>query len=239
MFNWVVKLSFPDGKINYCSSLQFILASPHSVSWGSGEGVWDIPKYAQDDLFTPCTIISPSRRMSYMHVEAGVYVTGCILFFSGKEYLLITGANHSYMLHTYVCLVLSIFFLKKQRRGPLVHHPSVRSGVCISLEPCSLPKKVFQALRQPENLHIDSQHLVAWNDLCQITWGLLLLRLPKLSQMNTQQCIILCVVHGSRTENVGQFLLIKYWIHVITDLHLINIFHGQISAHKYSHARVC
>lgn len=72
------------------------------------------------------------------------------------------GANHSYMLHTYVCVVLSIFFLKKQRRGPLVHHPSVRWGVCISLEPCSLPKKLFQALRQPENLHIDSQHFVAW-----------------------------------------------------------------------------
>lgn len=166
MFNWVVKLSFPDGKINYCSSLQFILASLHSVSWGSGEGVWDIPKYAQNDLFTPCTIISPSRRM---HVEVGVYVTGCILLFSCKEYLLITVVLITAVcyIHVYVCVVLSILFLKKQERGLLVHHPSAKLGVCISVEPYNLPKKFFQALGQPENLHIDSQHFVEWNYLCQ------------------------------------------------------------------------
>lgn len=82
-----------------------------------------------------------------MHVEVGVYVTGCILLFSCKESLLITVVLITAVCYMHcVCVVLSIFFLKKQERGLLVHHPSVKSGVCASAEPCHLPMKFSQAL---------------------------------------------------------------------------------------------
>lgn len=105
MLNWVVKLSFPDGKINYCSSLQFILAFPHSVSWGSGEGVWDIPKNAQDDLFTQCTIISPSRKNVF-------YTCGswCVCnWLNSALFLQGISANHCGANHSSLCVCVCGF----------------------------------------------------------------------------------------------------------------------------------
>lgn len=49
--------------------------------------------------------------------------------------------------------------------------------------------------------------------------------------------MILCVVHGSRTENTGQFQLIE--VLDPCDSIWLNNLHGQISAHKHSHARGC
>lgn len=53
--------------------------------------MWDIPKYARDDLFSPRTITLPSRRMAHTHVEVGVCVT--VAVFSSlllKDVLLIS-----------------------------------------------------------------------------------------------------------------------------------------------------
>lgn len=144
--------------------------------------MWDIPKYAQDDLFSPGTITPPSRRMAYTHVAAGVYVTAAVFSsFLLKDMLLIAvvGSQRSSYTLTCVCVWfwvgffvwLGFFFRKMQERELLVQHSAVESGAHVLLRLCSLPKTLFQALGWPENLHFDSQLFVAWDylgKLCQI-----------------------------------------------------------------------
>lgn len=205
IFNWVVKLSFPDRKINYCSSLQFILASPRSVSWGSGEGVWDIPKYARDDLFSPHVITPPSRRMAYLHVEVGVYVTVAVLSsFLLKDMTLITvvGSQTSSYMFMCVCAFTDgfVFFLNTGERIAGSASCSQIWSLC--------PTGAMQFAQEAFPSSGMAWKIFTWlTAFCSMgLFGemvsnsrLLFFRLPKLSQISTQKCMmILCVVHESR-----------------------------------------
>lgn len=81
--------------------------------------MWDIPKYARDDLFSPHVITPPSRRTAYLHVEVGVYVTVAVLSsFLLKDMTLITvvGSQTSSYMFMCVCAFTDVFFKKIQER---------------------------------------------------------------------------------------------------------------------------
>ena len=161
------------------------------------ERLWDIPKYIQDDLFSPHTTTPPSRRMAYTHVEVVLYVTAAVFFsFLLKE----NAANHcgritEIQLYNYMCVVLFWFF------------------VLFCSASCSQMLSACCARAMQFTQEVFPSSGTAWkgslwlSDFCSVgLFGeivsnsrLLLLRLPELSQISTQKCMILC---GAWVQNL-------------------------------------